>query len=95
MRQCTSSRASPRWIVKLASDVRGEGFEDVQEREVEELLVSHQEELTQEDLEELISSSEERDEEVVMVPKLRIRSESGRSAEPYPTECVEKVVPLL
>jgi len=59
-----------RRIVRVARDVGGEGFEDIQEEEVEELLQSHQEELTEEDLEEIICLSEESgDEEKVMVPE--------------------------
>uniref|UniRef100_UPI00358E44AC tigger transposable element-derived protein 1-like n=1 Tax=Myxine glutinosa TaxID=7769 RepID=UPI00358E44AC len=60
-----SVKEEVRRIVKVARRVGGEGFEDIQEKEVEELLESHQEELTEEDLEELIRSNEEE----VLVPK--------------------------
>lgn len=41
-------------IVNLAHRIGGEGFADMVEGEVEELLESHQVELTEEELEELI-----------------------------------------
>lgn len=45
-------------IVELARNVGGEGFEDLQEEEVEDLFKCHQEELTNVELAEVLQSSE-------------------------------------
>ena len=47
----------------MARHLGGEGFEDLEADDVEELLVSHGQELSEEDVEELIKSSEEEEEE--------------------------------
>ena len=46
-------------IVALARRIGGEGFDDMEEVDVEELLASHSAELTDEDLEELVRSDED------------------------------------
>ena len=48
-----------RQIVALARKVGGDGFEDLDDSEVQELIASHSSELTDEDLEELVRSDEE------------------------------------
>ncbi|XP_053145978.1 tigger transposable element-derived protein 1-like isoform X2 [Hemicordylus capensis] len=50
-------------IVTSARRLGGEGFEDIQPTEVAELLESHSEELTEQDLEALIKSSSDQEEE--------------------------------
>uniref|UniRef100_UPI00358E3E0E tigger transposable element-derived protein 1-like n=1 Tax=Myxine glutinosa TaxID=7769 RepID=UPI00358E3E0E len=63
-----------RRIVKMARDVGGEGFEDLQATEIEEVIIGfHTEKLTKEDPEDLIKSSES-EEEVVVKPHLKLKS---------------------
>ncbi|XP_053143783.1 tigger transposable element-derived protein 1-like [Hemicordylus capensis] len=54
--------AKDRLIVASAGRLGGEGFEDIQPAEVTELLESHSEELTEQDLEALIKSSSDQEE---------------------------------
>ena len=62
-------------IMALARQVVGEGFSDLQESEVEELLEGHAEHLTDEDLEELTKSVSTEEEEES--PEERTEEEEG------------------
>jgi Mg/Co/Ni transporter MgtE len=53
-------------IAQIAHQVGGEGFEDMQPHELEELIVSHTEEITEKDLEELINEDDSEDEKKVI-----------------------------
>jgi hypothetical protein len=53
-------------IAQIAHQVGGEGFEDMQPHELEELIESHAEELTEEDLEELNNEDDSEVEEEVI-----------------------------
>lgn len=50
-------------IIEIAQELGGEGLSDMQEDDVEELIESHRETLTDEDLEELVKSTEEEEQE--------------------------------
>uniref|UniRef100_UPI00358EF42B tigger transposable element-derived protein 1-like isoform X1 n=1 Tax=Myxine glutinosa TaxID=7769 RepID=UPI00358EF42B len=67
-----------RRIAKMARDVGGDEFADLEATEIKELIIrSHTEALTEEDSEELIKSSEgdeDSEEEVVVKPQLNLKS---------------------